>query len=871
MAASGALLLQATGSAAERTLPLGVIGQLLHGVESASPDSRSLMKLLEETRLRFGSAAGELSALCRAVLALARERPLVLLIDDIHHGDPASQEFLRYLAYRLDASRILLVLGESSSQPGDPDFQAELLHLPWCSTINLGLFSAEEVAELAGADGTGASPADLHELSGGNPLLVRALLEDHRAGAAGTETGPVLPGELFTEAVEICLYRSDAAVRWTAWAASILGDEASRVRIAEVLSSPVQVVDGGLTALAEMGLLLPDGRFRHEAVRAAVKKRVNHYQRPRLEARSAWVLHEHGATTTVVAAHLVQAQRITAPWVLPTLREGAERALAENDVTLALDCLRVARDLCTDEAASLEIKTAIVSAAWRVNPRMAEHYLPELAEAAAQGRLGARDARVVTGCLLWFGRTEDALRVLEVLIEADTSRKRSAAGFRVPHELDLVRLWMVYGYPGLPGIDRQSAIEASLEPLTPMQSPPLRASALLAAVVCEEESGEIVVRAEQALQTTPFNDNTMTVIVAALISLILVDQLSTADSWCRKLEKDAVTHRSPVWQAILVAVRALVEIRMGRLAEAAESARSALELVPAQGWGVPVTAPLSALIYAESLLGHPDKAAAFLGVPVPEAAYATPGGVMLLWARGHFHLASGNPYAALDDFYACGELMSDLGIELHALVQWRTDAAEAYLELGDAQRARELVEEQMALLGPGRTWMRGVSLRVLAGACEPKKRLPLLQEAVDIFRDQGHRLKEAQALEELGRAHYKLGHEKQARSLNRKAQRLMRELGMRQQARPSTPAGTARDTASAEQENALGLSDAELRVASLAARSQSNREIAEELFITLSTVEQHMTRVLRKLGVRSRGDLSAKLLEIQAEEEALTR
>ncbi|MET9386206.1 helix-turn-helix transcriptional regulator [Streptomyces sp. NPDC002928] len=65
--------------------------------------------------------------------------------------------------------------------------------------------------------------------------------------------------------------------------------------------------------------------------------------------------------------------------------------------------------------------------------------------------------------------------------------------------------------------------------------------------------------------------------------------------------------------------------------------------------------------------------------------------------------------------------------------------------------------------------------------------------------------------------------------------------------------------------------DAELRVASLAARSQSNREIAEELFITLSTVEQHMTRVSRKIGVRSRGDLSAELLEIQAEEEALTR
>lgn len=48
------------------------------------------------------------------------------------------------------------------------------------------------------------------------------------------------------------------------------------------------------------------------------------------------------------------------------------------------------------------------------------------------------------------------------------------------------------------------------------------------------------------------------------------------------------------------------------------------------------------------------------------------------------------------------------------------------------------------------------------------------------------------------------------------------------------------------------LSDAEGRVALLAARGFSNRDISEQLFITVSTVEQHLTRVYRKLGVSGR-------------------
>ncbi|MFC5724485.1 LuxR C-terminal-related transcriptional regulator, partial [Streptomyces gamaensis] len=61
------------------------------------------------------------------------------------------------------------------------------------------------------------------------------------------------------------------------------------------------------------------------------------------------------------------------------------------------------------------------------------------------------------------------------------------------------------------------------------------------------------------------------------------------------------------------------------------------------------------------------------------------------------------------------------------------------------------------------------------------------------------------------------------------------------------------------QATAEDLSAAERRVAELAALGRTNREIADALFVTRSTVEQHLTRVYRKLAVRGRAELAAAL------------
>jgi DNA-binding CsgD family transcriptional regulator len=60
-----------------------------------------------------------------------------------------------------------------------------------------------------------------------------------------------------------------------------------------------------------------------------------------------------------------------------------------------------------------------------------------------------------------------------------------------------------------------------------------------------------------------------------------------------------------------------------------------------------------------------------------------------------------------------------------------------------------------------------------------------------------------------------------------------------------------------------GLTTSEHRIASLVAEGRSNGEVAAELFVTVRTVETALTRIYRKLDVRSRAELAHKFAEVR--------
>jgi DNA-binding CsgD family transcriptional regulator len=203
-----------------------------------------------------------------------------------------------------------------------------------------------------------------------------------------------------------------------------------------------------------------------------------------------------------------------------------------------------------------------------------------------------------------------------------------------------------------------------------------------------------------------------------------------------------------------------------------------------------------------------------------------------------------------------------------ALVPWRSGAATAYLRLGERVKARQLAERQLELTREG-SRSRGMTLRVLAAARVPRHRTVLLREAVDVLQGAGDRLELVGALADLYHAHRAMGERRGADALVRHALRLAKECQAEplQQSLLHEAAGEVPEPARAEPGLVTGLgvtglgelSKAERRVIALAAVGHTNREIAGKLFITVSTVEQHLTRAYRKLNVTNRADLAATM------------
>jgi DNA-binding CsgD family transcriptional regulator len=159
---------------------------------------------------------------------------------------------------------------------------------------------------------------------------------------------------------------------------------------------------------------------------------------------------------------------------------------------------------------------------------------------------------------------------------------------------------------------------------------------------------------------------------------------------------------------------------------------------------------------------------------------------------------------------------------------------------------------------------RGISLRALALTSHPAKRTALLRESAEMLRDSGARLELAYTFTELSNAHLALGEHGRAHWAARQARNLAERCGARTLAdlpdaggRGSSPeAGPGAGPEVSPGTRLLPqLSDAEQRVAMLAAYGHTNGQIARKLYITVSTVEQHLTRVYRKLGVASRAEL----------------
>ena len=127
------------------------------------------------------------------------------------------------------------------------------------------------------------------------------------------------------------------------------------------------------------------------------------------------------------------------------------------------------------------------------------------------------------------------------------------------------------------------------------------------------------------------------------------------------------------------------------------------------------------------------------------------------------------------------------------------------------------------------------------------------EQAAAAFEELGFPLDRARSLLAVGAAKRRAGQRRQAADSLSSAIEILDELGATlwlRQAEDELRRASPRPRHDRE------LTSAELRVAALVAQGHTNRAVAAQLFTTVKTVEAHLTRIYRKLGIRSRTQLA---------------
>ncbi|MFB7917439.1 LuxR C-terminal-related transcriptional regulator [Streptomyces sp. NPDC056061] len=883
----GVRLLSAIACASEQSFPYAVLEQLLHGASPRplGPDFADAGDG-ESDRVPLGVLQG----FHRAITELAESAPVLIAIDDIQFADAQS---LQCLAYTIRRCRGMALTTVVTHRPrtghATPTTLYELLQQRQVHHVRLGPLTVDGVSRLLadelGAEGARRHAAAFHATTGGNPLLLRSLLEDrlsrlargqHPDASGDTaDDGPVI-GDVFRQAALSCVHRCGGTDQLrVAQGIALLGDATSPRLLSSLVEKEERVVRQSVAALGEAGILRGTG-FRCDEVRTVLLDDLPGEELGRLHRRAAHLLHQEGADPTDVAEQLLSHEE-AAPneeWASSALREAARLALAEDRPELAVRCLHLAKHCCTDEQESLIIQATLADALWRVKPLTQGQRLQSLAGPAREGLLPPRHTLRVAAGLLRIGSLDDAAAAVGQV----TRTLAQAPGAELDPELRALGLNLSCTFPGaaLPEfLELRSIVEdeeqhRDLGPAPDLgtgDTPEITALTALRRVMADATDVSAVQAAERVLESTRLSERTAYALRVALRTLIYGDRITAAATWCDRVLAEAGDRFTRAWLADFGAIRGHIALRRGRLHDAARYAEGALEQLPARGWGVNVGMPLAVLVEAHTAMGQHDAAGKLLARPVPEALFQTRFGLHYLYARGMHQLATGRHHAALTDLRACGERMTAWGLDSPSVVPWRLGFAETWLALGHKEKAARMAQEQLDLVPPVLPRTRGSSLYVLAATRPVAEQPELLQQALDLLQSGDSWYGMARTMAQLAEAHKQLEDADTSRLMTRRAWRLADGCGaeelsrslQRARGRGAAEAVGARQAGGGSVAGFSCLSDAERRVAALAASGYTNREIAAKLFITISTVEQHLTRVYRKINISQRRDLPAGL------------
>jgi DNA-binding CsgD family transcriptional regulator len=799
---------------------------------------------------------------------LARRAPLALVVDDVHWCDRPSLAFLLYLLRRLEGLPVALVLGARVREPGAADLLEQIAAEPATRVLAPATLSVTAVGELVAAT---LGPPDerfvlaCHDATGGNPFLASELLSalaregvrpDAAASARVGELGPTT----VRRAIMLRLGRLPEPAGALAQATAVLGGRA-RLRNAAALAG---VEDGTATAavdaLTATEILKPrlPLEFVHPIVQAAVYEDMTPAARAAAHGRAARLLAADRADPEQVAAHLLASEPAGDAWVTSQLRGAAVTAVAGG----AADAARVYLERAAAEtpgSADVLFELGRTEALMR-DPRALAH-LREALALSEDPRARARVAEELTMLLLFAGQWDATGELLEQTLR-ELGDEDDAAATR----LATLRAVTAAYDPQLVGeFDRA---RERLEALAARGGPAARPLQLVLGAIVMGRA-ESVGRARSLIERGLDDGGLLAdegaeawAFGQAATGLIGIDDLDAADRLAAAMVADATRRGSVLGASAGSSFAGFAQAQRGALGEAEASLQIGFRLAIEHGlaFALPSILRYSIDAIAERPgLAEVEQAIETLTLPPPFDRTAS--AAMLLEARGHLYLRRDERAAGIADLRRCGEINSAVRLTNPIMSSWRSALALA-LRAAEPDEARALVADELEIaraLGLPRA--EGVALRaagLLAGGGDG---VELLRASVGALRRAPAAYEQARALTELGAALRRAGHRADAREPLREALELARGCGAE---RLSARAEEELRAAGAKPRRRAfsgveSLTASERRIAELVAGGMTNQQVAEALFVTAKTVENHLGRVYHKLAIHARGELAGAL------------
>ncbi|MGI5136013.1 helix-turn-helix transcriptional regulator [Streptomyces sp. CA-106110] len=799
-------------------------------------------------------------AVLSTLRALAARGPVLIVADDLQWLDPASTELLGFAARRLGGTPVQLLCAVRTHN--EPQAQEHDRYLgtspPDTLAVRVNPLSRTHVAELLDHRGYTGLPRstvrDIHRTSGGNPLfaleLGRALAESSR---------PPRPGEPLpvpTSLRALVLSRLEA-LSAEARRTLLVASAGARPTLALLRAAGRQNAEAETAQAAALGLMgterdTPGVRFAHPLISAALYAQASPEERrgahaalataaadpierarhlalattgtdPHVAERlgeAAAAARDRGAPSVAAGLGLLAARHTpcdTVPGPDTRRSQAAEDALTAGETDFARDIAHEVLAQATEPADRVRAWMVVIDAAGHAMAEVDSVFPQALADAGDDPRL----LTLVHYQLAWRAllvegdferaREEGALAADLAARAGDRRNELLALAFQAQAET-------LMGHPDAPATIKR----ALKEPQDPR-------------VACDH-NGAGAVRFRW---------------------LVMSDQLGEARKTVSALLREA--RRRGMVEAEVHFLRGLAEteLRAGHCGRALDLARESLRLARDTGIGEAASAMLTSL--AEAAGGEVDRALTLAREAVGRAE--EDGDVIYLSralaALGHAQLVAGDAAGTVHSLRRVRELEEGLGVTDPARGRWQGDLAEALVRIGEPAEAQDVVDATRArALRLGRESVLAVLDRaealIRAGRGEAEEAERQLTSAQDRLAALGYCLEEA-------RAAYALAHlrtQRPGQASYDEAARLFRRcraMPWLRQVETASVTGPAQPPLAAAALDTLAAT--ERQVAALVMEGATNREIAARLFISVKTVEATLTRIYRKLGIRSRVDI----------------